>query len=375
MQFEINDARVKNLAWSMKNYLGDKGHDVPNTAILEALAQGLGFSDYRTLKAMSAEEPAASEEVSTYLQEAQALLKGDKEVAVYFGTYYSSMLMAPQYPDWCKLKLSPALLARILELRDKAAAERIAVFTLDEGFSMDWESRNKYRISSEELHVDSSAVWGKMQLRHEDGDVSTRPWYYDSMRTALESRSVGEPVFVEVSDEVEVQTSDPASPRFAGQEQYLIAEDWGHTFVGSTETMVSFVFDTTVHRITYMMVKGQLASRAEIADVENSLLNANSEALDDPEEWGLEASDELPDWATGEPAYKSQPSVREAVSQSRGTPPVGDDFKVLRKRLEERGYDISDVADWVFHTYHMDLEAFVDEQVDSWIKQFLDLKG
>jgi hypothetical protein len=364
MQFEINDARVKSLAWSMKNALSDKGHDVPSTAILEALSQGLGFSDYRTLKAMS-------EEPSEFVKRAREWMKGDAEVAVYFQTYYDTMLMAPDYPDWGKLVLTENALANIFELHAKVENEKLSEIA-SANFGLHWKNQENYRLDFPQLIVDSSSVFLKVCLRHEDGAVQTRPWYFDDLHAAIKTRKAGEAVFVELEDTKEVESSDPDSPEYA---RYLVAGSWGHCFVGSKEPMVSFVFDRKVKHITYMLVGDELAHRDEMADVEDSLLNANEEALDDPKGWGLEEMDQLPPWATGEPAQKVKPSVREAVIKGEVAEVQESRSEELRRKLRQLGYEVFDVSEWVFETFGMDMESVVDEQVDAWIAQFLDLKG
>jgi len=86
--------------------------------------------------------------------------------------------------------------------------------------------------------------------------------------------------------------------------QYVVSDSWSHLFgPGAAETEVCFIYDRTVERIVAMAAKNGYkwvpCSPAEIADVEDSLKNANSEALDDPESWDMDECDakDLPDWA------------------------------------------------------------------------------
>lgn len=84
---------------------------------------------------------------------------------------------------------------------------------------------------------------------------------------------------------------------------------WGHIFeevresggAKQRERMLRFVFDRRDDRLEHLDVKwGHKwieGSRFDREDVEDSLKNANPEALEDPEEWGLLVSDTLPDWA------------------------------------------------------------------------------
>lgn len=96
--------------------------------------------------------------------------------------------------------------------------------------------------------------------------------------------------------------------------RYVIADPdqgagWGHIFEEvhengkkkARERMLRFVFDLESEALAHLDVQwGQKwieGSRFDREDVEDSLKNANPEALEDPEDWGLIASDELPDWA------------------------------------------------------------------------------
>lgn len=85
-------------------------------------------------------------------------------------------------------------------------------------------------------------------------------------------------------------------------EPMYIHGNWSHIFHSSgPETNLRFVFDKSSQAITDMEISKSLgwvkASSEEIADVQDSLLNANDEALDSPDEWGLELSSIKPNWA------------------------------------------------------------------------------
>lgn len=87
-----------------------------------------------------------------------------------------------------------------------------------------------------------------------------------------------------------------------GTPHSIIHGNWGHIFHDNgSEVNVRFAFDVGAEHIVAMQIqrdhKWVLASRAEIADVEDSLKTANEDALADPEGWELEVSNKLPDWA------------------------------------------------------------------------------
>jgi len=80
---------------------------------------------------------------------------------------------------------------------------------------------------------------------------------------------------------------------------------WTHLFgSGRQETTVHLVYGLKEERIVAMQIQDGPssdncvpASRAEIDDVEDSLKNANPEALENPEDYGLSRGYVLPVWA------------------------------------------------------------------------------
>ena len=87
-----------------------------------------------------------------------------------------------------------------------------------------------------------------------------------------------------------------------GTPAYVVGEGREHIFhENGSPSPVRFVFDLAANRLIALDVqinhRWQQASAAELADVEDSLKNANEDALDNPEDWGLDATNALPDWA------------------------------------------------------------------------------
>ncbi|MBC8742753.1 hypothetical protein F6X40_40450 [Paraburkholderia sp. UCT31] len=326
MQVEFNEERAKALAWSMKKYLAGAGHDVPNTALLEALAQGLGYSDFRTLKAMSDAPPA-------HRTLARELMKGDAEVFVYLDTSYVGASYTPGYPSWAKLVLTEDILAHIIETQQEVASKGRAEAVLQSGFLVRWAREASYRRAFEELTVSPRAIWASFYLKHEDGHVQTELVHLDDLIARLRERSKGDVVYFN-ADKALVEESDCENPNFEPEYRYLVAESWGHIFAGNHEQRVAFVFDVKTQHITHMRIGGVAANRAEMADVEDSLLNANGEAFDDPEDWGLESTDELPDWA-----QPTQPDEAFAIPKrhvhARVTTRVVEAFKEPTQAAEE----------------------------------------
>jgi len=83
--------------------------------------------------------------------------------------------------------------------------------------------------------------------------------------------------------------------------KYLVSSDWRHIFERFGECTVRFVFDTEQQQVVFMEMdngRGWAPTTAiERADVTDSLVTANEEVLDNPEDEGLVAADELPSWA------------------------------------------------------------------------------
>lgn len=85
--------------------------------------------------------------------------------------------------------------------------------------------------------------------------------------------------------------------------RYLIGYNWRHIFVEDgtpRERSTRFALNLEDRTLPVMDItrdnKWRVADEAERADLLDSLLNANSEALENPREWDLEASDTLPNW-------------------------------------------------------------------------------
>jgi hypothetical protein len=85
--------------------------------------------------------------------------------------------------------------------------------------------------------------------------------------------------------------------------RYLLGYGWTHIFSEDgtdRERSTRFAFDTENRTLPVMDItrdnKWRAASDAEKADLLDSLVGANAEALENPEDWDLERSSTLPDW-------------------------------------------------------------------------------
>lgn len=81
---------------------------------------------------------------------------------------------------------------------------------------------------------------------------------------------------------------------------------WGHIFEGEEqERMTRVVVDAEGRKLVLVLIQRiksiestySEASTAEMHDLEDSLLNANDDLFEAPEEHGLIRTDGLPDWA------------------------------------------------------------------------------
>jgi hypothetical protein len=97
--------------------------------------------------------------------------------------------------------------------------------------------------------------------------------------------------------------------------RYVIAQSWGHILEDGTEAHLRWAFDQEESRLAVAQVEGGTrlvdagdgkpraetwwadASGGLLDELEDSLKNANPDALDDPSGWGLDEADELPGWA------------------------------------------------------------------------------
>jgi len=94
--------------------------------------------------------------------------------------------------------------------------------------------------------------------------------------------------------------------------RYVIADEdgslWGHIFEqDGPEVMTRWVYDRETSTIVAAMEVGGRSqngewwaklSEAAMADLAESVIGANSDAIDNPEYWELRESDVLPEWAS-----------------------------------------------------------------------------
>jgi hypothetical protein len=84
---------------------------------------------------------------------------------------------------------------------------------------------------------------------------------------------------------------------------YIVGE-WGHLFEEGRrerERTCRIVFDVAANQVTHMDVrlasKWRASTAIERADLTDSLVNANSDSIDNPQDWDLARASSLPEWA------------------------------------------------------------------------------
>lgn len=89
------------------------------------------------------------------------------------------------------------------------------------------------------------------------------------------------------------------------QQQYIVGE-WSHLFPDeNNDRPTRIVIDAVTQKLVRLQVQQnravsdsyRVATRLEVEDVEDSIVNANPEVFDAPADFGLEATNELPAWA------------------------------------------------------------------------------
>lgn len=108
--------------------------------------------------------------------------------------------------------------------------------------------------------------------------------------------------------------SASCSPHFETElieDMRYIYGNWTHMFhEHGGDVPLRFVFDLQEGRIVALQIQRAQGwvegGPEERASVEESITDANREALDHPEEWGLATDEELPEWAGGS-SFDAQP--------------------------------------------------------------------
>lgn len=136
--------------------------------------------------------------------------------------------------------------------------------------------------------TDAEAAVGQWRSYFTDGDIPVKPKWIGIVPIT----GVAGPI----------PWNDIRTLRDATNVPRYITGNWSHIFAdSSTERDLRLVFDTVTKRVIAMQIRTgigyECASQEAIADVQDSLLTANEDALETPDNWGLERTYELPDWS------------------------------------------------------------------------------
>lgn len=121
---------------------------------------------------------------------------------------------------------------------------------------------------------------------------------------ASESATLAEQQAVELLWDARLTCADCLAKFETEEVPRYVAGGWSHFFgPGNTnERSCRFVYNRQTESVTHLQIEDGVrgwvsAGTAEMADLQDSLQNANDEALTAPDDWGLDALDDLPEWA------------------------------------------------------------------------------
>jgi hypothetical protein len=195
----VTEAQLKSLVFSMRKHLKAKGVDVAQSAMLDAMAAGLGKGEWRAVKAAyNAEGP--------HLAAARELLRGES-VWIYFETSTTDGGWSRTMPEWVRLHLTPELLARVWQLAENMRSTGISETVLDAGFRCVWDQSEELHFLYEELVVTPHTIYLRLfQQDNPEGHTESIGQLMHELVAALKSRKSGEPVFfVEHPEDIEDQ--------------------------------------------------------------------------------------------------------------------------------------------------------------------------
>jgi len=121
-----------------------------------------------------------------------------------------------------------------------------------------------------------------------------------NLTVSIKARNNEDAPLGEVSVSKEASVAAGASDPDVIPSQFLVAEGWSiDLFVG--EKLVRFIFDVNANKIIFMQIsynqKWNASSPEAMADVQDSLVNGNEDAIKNPDDYGLVVTSKLPEWA------------------------------------------------------------------------------
>lgn len=260
----------------LRAFLKEQGLALKHTAALEAVARVSGFTDWQ---AMAAAQKATPVNADKSALKARLNQKSDDEFelldteSVWIGVGSLSVYLRPT-DEGVVVDLYP---------RDVEDGESLA-----STYAFYQEALGE-QCERHGIDIDDVAEW--VGLHYQRNFEAESPAHQASwVKRYVESQVQAE----EVMRKGSLEQESPA-PRY-------VFGPWAHLFgAGQSDTTVRLAYDRHEERLVHLDIKSasgwMRASEAMVQDVEQSLKEANEEALDDPENWGLAQGENLPHWA------------------------------------------------------------------------------
>lgn len=262
---DIRQPNPTQAAGILRAYLKTLGIELKHTAALEAVARTQGYTDWQSMAA----------DVKAKAAEPEALLRKDSPCEYTFVGQGTERV-------WVTVGNISAYIG--------PTDEGVVVDLFAKGDEDGEAAASTYLHYSEALE----AVLEREGVSYED----VAEWVGLHYRKNFDAESPAEQLDW-VNRYVEAHPADAEEEPSALRYVHGL---WTHLFgPGIPEVTVRFVFDRQANTMVCMDIqtatKWVAASTAQIQDVEDSLKNANDDALENPHDWDLEQSDTLPDWA------------------------------------------------------------------------------
>lgn len=265
---DIRQPNPTQAAGILRGFLKELGVDIKHMAALEAVARVNGFTDWQAMA-------AAGERASPQQGDAQLVLDAD-------GEGYTFVASRERQRVWITIGNISAYIG-----------------PTDEGVVVDLfakDTEDGGSLTSTYLHFQEALDELCTSLDVDEKDVAT---WYDAGPEAKYAELSPERKAEVIRDFDKRARVKAAAPRY-------VHGEWEHFFEGRRVRFVRFVFDRSARKVIALQLQDTetwtAAGRSYCDDLEDSLLHANQEALERPQDEGLAESDELPEWARQTPA-------------------------------------------------------------------------
>lgn len=169
--------------------------ELTTSASMEVLAKTLGYPNWDTLSGML----KASDKVETPEEDADFVRRASvhnwrKEPPKDFTpfTLYAEAYACNEWaegPSWCKLEVTPALVALLHELQTLALKQDLETVTRD-CYELEWQDEDRYSLRSPELQVSKRSFWFTARPKHQDFDVECRYFDFEELFQLIEKGQI-----------------------------------------------------------------------------------------------------------------------------------------------------------------------------------------